>query len=180
MGIGKLVIRCVWDAKTLGSSPGTRTWKLDKSSQTIYHSNMDKWCSRGKHNVDQTLFNKRAKAKDGLSAWCKPCMADYERVRYQNGDRERKTRNRKNTQQRARDYIWSVLTSSKCVDCENDDPLVLEFDHKDDSGKEYDIAEMHCLSVTRIKKEIEKCDVRCANCHKKRTSLQFGFWRSLR
>jgi hypothetical protein len=28
----------------------------------------------------------------------------------------------------------------------------------------------------RVLVEIEKCDVRCANCHRKRTAQQFG-WR---
>jgi hypothetical protein len=31
-------------------------------------------------------------------------------------------------------------------------------------------------SIARIKEEIEKCDVRCANCHTRRTAHQFGWW----
>jgi hypothetical protein len=107
-------------------------------------------------------------------------MAAYERERYQNGDRKRKEDNRQKIVEKARDYIWSVLESSACVDCSNSDPLVLEFDHRDNSGKLYNIAEMHRLSVSKIKEEIAKCEVRCANCHKKRTAVQFGFWRTLR
>jgi hypothetical protein len=30
-----------------------------------------------------------------------------------------------------------------------------------------------------LKAEIAKCQVRCANCHRRRTAAQFGWWRSL-
>ena len=106
-------------------------------------------------------------------------MAQYERERWHNGDKERKKRNRLATNQRARDYVWGVLTGSSCVDCGEDDPLVLEFDHRGDSPKLYNIAEMMDSSVSLIMAEIAKCDVRCANCHKKKTAKDFGFWRSL-
>jgi hypothetical protein len=138
-----------------------------------------KFCSRGKHDVDVVLFSKSSKTKDGLFAWCKPCMAEYERERYQNGDRERKERNRSALKERGQSYIWSVLNSSSCLDCGNDDPLVLEFDHRSD--KEFHISEMPGRhSIARIKAEVAKCDVRCANCHKKKTAREFGFWRSLK
>ena len=137
-------------------------------------------CTRGKHEIGVEFFSKCAKNKDGLMHWCKKCVAEYERERYQNGDRDRKKGNRANTEKRAQDYIWSVLTTSQCVDCCNDDPLVLEFDHRDGSDKLYNISSMYSWSVESIKKEITKCEVRCANCHKKKTAKQFGFWRSLR
>lgn len=141
---------------------------------------MVKICTRGNHEVDVSLFSKSSRSKDGLMRWCKPCVAQYERERYQSGDKERKQKNKNNTIQRARDYIWKVLSESNCVDCGIDDPMVLEFDHKEDSGKLYNVASMHALSVDRIKAEIAKCEIRCANCHKKKTARQFGFWRTSR
>jgi len=45
----------------------------------------------------------------------------------------------------------------------------LDFHHRDPSTKVMDIAEAqrHGWSIGRIQVEIEKCDIICANCHRK-------------
>lgn len=59
------------------------------------------------------------------------------------------------------------------------DPIVLEFDHKDGSDKFESITQMIAdnASWEKIVAEIEKCDVRCANCHRRRTASQFNYKR---
>ena len=56
----------------------------------------------------------------------------------------------------------------KCIKCGYDKyPEVLEFHHKDPSQKEFNVSRKgHCRSWERVKKEIEKCDLLCANCHR--------------
>ena len=56
----------------------------------------------------------------------------------------------------------------KCVRCGyNKCPEVLEFHHRNPSEKEFNISSKgHCRSWERVKKEIEKCDLLCANCHR--------------
>jgi len=53
------------------------------------------------------------------------------------------------------------------------DYIVLEFDHKHD--KKYNVSAMHTLSLELLIKEIEKCEVRCANCHRRKTAHQFNW-----
>ena len=44
---------------------------------------------------------------------------------------------------------------------------VLEFHHRNPSEKKFSIAlKGHCRSWERVKAEIEKCDLLCANCHR--------------
>lgn len=66
--------------------------------------------------------------------------------------------------------MWDILLNSSCKDCKINDPRVLEFDHLYD--KKFDIARA-VASTTRswnlILKEIEKCEIVCANCHVIRT-----------
>lgn len=66
-----------------------------------------------------------------------------------------------------------------CMDCGEADPIVLEFDHKADSIKVESVTQMvmNNASWERITAEIEKCEVRCANCHRRRTAAQFGYKR---
>jgi len=46
-------------------------------------------------------------------------------------------------------------------------PEVLEFHHKNPKQKDFNVsAKGHCRSWERVKKEIEKCLLLCANCHR--------------
>ncbi|MBI2983771.1 MAG: hypothetical protein HYY42_06305, partial [Chloroflexi bacterium] len=65
------------------------------------------------------------------------------------------------------------------MDRGENDPIVLEFDHR--SGKRAGINELMRRSIewSEIRAEIEACDVRCANCHRRRTALTRGYYRDL-
>lgn len=138
-----------------------------------------KQCSKCGEIKVHDLFAKRTKSPDGRSAWCKSCFADYDRERYQNGnDKARKRRNKVRIIEANRQRIWDYLLEHSCVDCGNTDPRVLEFDHRDDVMKVKDVCMMINLNWEKVLEEISKCDVRCANCHRIRTQLQFGTWRA--
>jgi hypothetical protein len=55
----------------------------------------------------------------------------------------------------------------------------LQFDHRDRSTKTANVANLlsNARSWKVILAEIEKCDVRCANCHSRRTAAQVNSWR---
>lgn len=136
-----------------------------------------KMCSRCNKEKELSEFRKNAKASDGLQKWCTPCFAEYERVRYQSGDRARKEANKARTIESNRNSLWDYLSTHPCVDCGNSDPRVLEFDHRDELTKSHNVTELWNYSWKRIMEEIDKCDVRCANCHRIRTQEQFNTWR---
>jgi hypothetical protein len=77
---------------------------------------------------------------------------------------------------RAKEYAYNYLTTHPCVDCGESDPIVLEFDHV--RGKK--IEDVGVLigrgkSLDVIKSEIEKCEVRCGNCHRRKTARERGW-----
>jgi len=78
--------------------------------------------------------------------------------------------------QASRDIIQQHI-SKGCTDCGEKDPIVLEFDHKEPAHKELDVSRLIGKSIKRLQKEIDKCEVVCANCHKRRTAKMFGSWR---
>jgi len=86
--------------------------------------------------------------------------------------RMRPTYPRKRTRKREKVRAWvnEYLASHPCTDCGEADIIVLEFDHVR-GNKDRDIAQMISdrLSLTRVILEIEKCEVRCANCHRRKT-----------
>ena len=75
-------------------------------------------------------------------------------------------------------YIWNYLSKHPCIDCNESNPIVLEFDHKDGEIKTKAISRMvgEGSSIEDIEKEIKKCDIRCANCHKIKTAKQFNWY----
>ena len=78
----------------------------------------------------------------------------------------------------ARQYVWNYLLKHPCIDCGETDPIVLEFDHT--RGKKVDAVSnivKRGFALTKIDIEIAKCDVRCANCHRRKTSDQLGWFK---
>ena len=76
---------------------------------------------------------------------------------------------------RVAEFIEEYKRARSCVDCGfsgRDFPYVLDFDHVDNSAvKKFNIGSWShtVLSIEAIKREIEKCELVCANCHRKRT-----------
>jgi hypothetical protein len=99
---------------------------------------------------------------------------DNNKPYYAAKSRRRNSRIRAELQTRVLDY----LLGHPCVDCDEGDPVVLEFDHV--VGDKVDnIADLirKAVSVERLDREMEKCEIRCANCHRRRTAQQQGSWK---
>jgi hypothetical protein len=68
---------------------------------------------------------------------------------------------------------WMIeLKSKPCHDCGNSFPVCcMDFDHRGDDPKEFNIGSMfaHHYGRSLIEQEIAKCDLVCANCHRIRT-----------
>lgn len=73
-------------------------------------------------------------------------------------------------------FVFEYLQTHHCVDCGETDPIVLEFDHRPGEQKRFTIGQISSrnFSLSVIKQEIDKCDVRCANCHRRITYARAG------
>lgn len=118
-------------------------------------------------------FHKKSESPDGHCTMCKTCKGKYEKNMYSNNP-EWKARKRKNIKSRIfrnRIYVYNILRNSQCVDCGEKRWKVLEFDHV--RGKKRDnisiLMRRLTVSITILKKEIAKCEVRCCNCHRLKT-----------
>lgn len=75
--------------------------------------------------------------------------------------REHKVRNR--------EHVLAHLRGHPCVDCGEGDVLVLEFDHLRDKDARINDCIRRAFSINRLQNEMDKCEVVCANCHRRRT-----------
>lgn len=133
-----------------------------------------KICSRCKESKPESDFGKSSKAKDGLQWHCRPCKAELHKL-----NRDARMVSIKASQQRrieaGRDYVVNYLREHPCVDCGLSDLRVLEFDHV--RGEKVDgVARLvrQAYRLEAIIAEIEKCEVRCRNCHTIKTYERLG------
>ena len=118
--------------------------------------------------------------RDGRQNFCKPCNIAVNKRWYREHPEARPERmdeyNRVRRRGRHRE-VWAYLCEHPCVDCGEDDPVVLEFDHLRD--KVDNISKMASLKRpwSVILEEIEKCEVVCANCHRRRTAARVNSYR---
>jgi hypothetical protein len=140
-------------------------------------------CTRCRRLLDETDFTFKDRAKGRRHSYCKYCMRELVRDHYRRNVQYyiRKAKARSPSWRAVMQHkLLSYLSRHPCVDCGEDDPVVLEFDHIDPTTKMFEVSILMKRRVgwCRVRTEIEKCVVRCANCHRRRTAIQFG-WRKL-
>jgi hypothetical protein len=76
--------------------------------------------------------------------------------------------------------ILAYLSENPCVDCGETDIRCLEFDHRGSDVKVGDVTRLvnNLVAWHRVEAEIAKCDVRCANCHRRVMAERGKSWRS--
>jgi hypothetical protein len=67
-------------------------------------------------------------------------------------------------------FVYEYLGSSSCIDCGIADPVVLEFDHVGPKRDAVTALAWSGYSLASIIREIARCEVRCCNCHRRRTA----------
>ena len=78
-----------------------------------------------------------------------------------------------------RERLWAFLLEHPCADCGELDPIVLEADHiGGDKDNHVSTLVTRGCSWARIERELAKCEIVCANCHRRRTSKRGNHWRS--
>lgn len=142
---------------------------------TICYAVHMKMCARCGTSKPLDEFSKYSQSHDGKQAWCKACFkARYQITREHHVSMV--TERKKQVTAENRQKMFEYFQTHHCTDCGIDDPLVLEFDHLQD--KQYNVSSMMRDFVwVKILQEIAKCEVVCANCHRKRTYLRSGSWR---
>lgn len=130
--------------------------------------------------IAQFAFNK-AKS-DGFQDKCRECKKAYNASYYartKHIHNPARAIHRNLRMARIQGQIFQYLQDHPCVDCGENDIVVLDFDHL--GGKEFNVSEMvrRSASWSKILLEIGKCEVVCANDHRRRTATR-GNWARLK
>ena len=145
-----------------------------------------KTCVKCQRFLSIECFSKKGTTRQGeprLQPYCQDCNREYQRGHYLANMKTYKEKATVWRRQRRSDLIGKLLehfAEHPCVDCGETDPIVLQFDHVR-GVKRTDVSKLvrDQRPWPEVAEEISKCDVRCANCHFRRTAVQLGWWRHL-
>lgn len=142
---------------------------------------MSKRCPSCKETLEESEFNWKHKGHK-LAVYCKKCSREYSKKHYVKNTEyyliKARQRNKK-VRKQIFEFLGQYLQHHNCIDCGETDILVLEFDHKDRNIKTGEISKMIRAgsSFKKIADEIQKCEVRCANCHRRKTEIENMSWK---
>ena len=133
---------------------------------------MIKCCSCGVEKNDDD-FPWKNKSKNLKQRRCRSCYSEYNRLYYKNGEKTKQVKRVRANNKKAKEKLKELLSQYKsnfsCVVCDESAIECLDFHHMDPTQKEKAVARLMCdvYNWDRIKEEIDKCIIVCANCHRK-------------
>jgi len=130
-------------------------------------------CGRCLRDLPLTEFNRHP---SGHQWWCRDCYRAYFRARARMHRRQVHLA-RKDRRQKARAFVADYLRIRCCSECREPDPCLLEFHHLQHKRGNVSDLVLAGASVRALERELEKCTVLCANCHRVRTASSRGSWR---
>lgn len=140
-------------------------------------------CFHCKTDKPKDEFYRNRFKKSGYQHDCKECHKRLVRERYYANLTEARKYHQENQQKRKEATLMRILDYLRehpCVDCGESDPVCLEFDHV--RGRKVNTVcalALKAYSWRRVKAEMRKCAVRCANCHRRKTHRERGHLRYL-
>lgn len=130
-------------------------------------------CNELKNDSDFSYKNKKLGTKQ---SYCKNCQRSYGRKHYDTNKQYYIDKSDK-YQKTSATLVLDYLRSHPCVDCGEKDVEVLDFDHLRDKTSSVCRMILSNKSPKLIFEEIAKCAVRCANCHRRKTAREQGWFK---
>jgi hypothetical protein len=139
----------------------------------VDHS-IDKTCTTCGETKQIEEFGIKRSTADGHNYQCRKCVRIYQKGRPK--PRARTNRNVKLKKIRAfkkshringTAWLMNLKNNSRCLICGEDHPHTLDFHHRDPATKVDTISNMARVDKKTLIKEVAKCVILCANCHRK-------------
>ena len=107
------------------------------------------------------------RSKTRIQWWCKECHKIYDQEYHRRESVQKKRRHRYWVKQ---NWLSEYKKRKSCKKCGESHPACLVFHHRNPDKKDENVSNILAhrnWSLERIKKEVKKCNVMCANCHRK-------------
>jgi len=140
-----------------------------------------KTCIKCRQELEENRFAWSNKEHTYRNSTCNSCHLIYAKGHYQRNKQKRLEQQR--TRRGAlRRVVAEYLETHPCVDCGCSDARVLQFDHvKGTKSGDVTVMAQSINNTQTVLEEIEKCEIRCANCHiirhsNERSKSRTGDW----
>lgn len=110
-----------------------------------------KRCNCCEQTLPLSSFYRMKKSPDGYGYTCRACGTVKTREAFR----------------RNKAILRGIKIERGCAGCDERHPACLDFHHLDPSQKTFKLASPGAVSVGRLMREVEKCVILCANCHRK-------------
>jgi hypothetical protein len=110
--------------------------------------------------------------KDGKARnTCKECSRSYLKKHYRDNREYYLKKARKSNdiaRKKLKEFVDLLKATTPCLDCgKRYHPCAMDFHHLEKDNKEYDISQLVSAGLNnRLKKELTKCVILCAICHR--------------
>jgi len=143
---------------------------------------LEKRCGRCGGIKDASAFGINRARYDGLQSHCRDCKREFQNCWYHKNKEAHVavvSNNRRARIRAIRERLRVYLSEHPCVDCGELEPLMLDFDHvRGEKRTEVSALVSDGASWETIQAEIDKCEVRCVRCHRRKTAVQLGWHRA--
>lgn len=129
---------------------------------------MKKICIDCKLELELEFFSYRNKLKNIYRNECKKCFSNKYSKKHYKINNDKYKLNKLTRKEKNKEFLKDYLSDKYCIDCGNTDWRVLEFDHVrgDKVDGVFRLGISRGFSTKKLLEEIEKCEIRCYNCHR--------------
>jgi hypothetical protein len=146
---------------------------LDSTYRT---QSLEKLCPKCLATKPIAEFPMRNADQHRPSSYCLLCQRIYSRAHYARNKKAHNERRRLHQIEYIRRNISLIAEHMRSRSCGESDPVVLEFDHvRGVKRLEISMMKGRGYSWQAVRDEIAKCEIRCANCHRRKTAIQLGW-----
>ena len=140
-----------------------------------------KTCCACKETKPESEYSFKYRERGIRTTKCRACTNKYSQKHYEKNKEvyiARAIKHNKRYIKQKKEFIMELKMSNPCLGCGETNPTVLEFDHINPKDKKGNIATMirGGYSVGTILKEALKCQILCANCHRKKTAKDYKYF----
>ena len=157
--------------------------------QSNFNTSVVKRCTKCKIALPKEAFSINKSRSDGYAGTCKKCHAEEQklyattspRTTYYAANKEKIQAAIDKRKIKIRLYVWNYLLAHPCLHCGESDPTVLDFDHIDPTTKVCNVSTLvyRKTKLETLQAEIDKCQVLCANCHRRKTAKDKNWYSNI-
>lgn len=156
------------------------SYKKDSRAKFCSHSCAASFNNKGRSRNETRNCSECNEPISSNRVICSPECYGKRRARFKEGPIEKREKDTKRSRERRKEFKTKAILylGGKCIKCDYAKSMnALEFHHRNPNEKEFSLSKALTgkWKWERLKAELDKCDLLCANCHREVHDI-YGAW----